>query len=308
MADTLASLKKSTSNLKEYGEKLSKAINPNTSFKSDDRFWYPQVDGAGNGKAVIRFLPAPVGEDNGGVVRVFSHRFKGPTDAWYSEKSLTTLGEKDPCGEYNSALWNTDIEANRNQSRVQKRKLTIYSNILVIKDPLTPENEGKVFLYRYGLMIWKKIERAMSPLDPTDPDVIKQVEEGLLDDDDFRDPFVPFDPWTGANFRMSIKTVGGFRNYDDSKFLKETPIFKDDKELEAVWKSEHPLDPFVAPDQFKSYDELKAKLQTVLGLNEDVPETPELSSPTVEDKPLPEVKVEEDDDIDLSFLDEVEEV
>jgi hypothetical protein len=307
MADTLASLKKASSNLEELSSRLNQQINPRSSKSfDDDRFWYPEVDAAGNGGAVIRFLPPPVGEDSP-CARVFSHRFQGPTKAWYSEKSLTTLGEDDPCGEYNSELWNTTIDANRKQASAQKRKLTIYSNIYVVKDPLNPENEGKVFLYRYGTMIWKMLDRAIAPPDVTDPEVQKEIESGMLDADDVRDAFSPFDPWEGANFRMKIKTVGGFRKYDEgSKFLKNEPLFKDDADLDKVWKSQHSLAAFVAPDQFKTYDELKAKLQAVLGLNEEVPEfdAPKLS--TVEDQVLPEVKVE-DDDIDLSFLDEVEE-
>jgi hypothetical protein len=310
MADTLASLKKASSNLEELSSKLNKQINPRSASKSfdDDRFWYPAVDAAGNGGAVIRFLPPPVDEDSP-CARVFSHRFQGPTKAWYSEKSLTTLGEKDPCGEYNSELWNTNIEANQNQARDQKRKLTIYSNIYVVKDPLTPENEGKVFLYRYGTMIWKMIDRAIAPPDLEDPEVQEQIKSGMLDEDEIRDAFNPFDPWEGANFRMKIKTVGGFRKYDGengSKFLKNETLFKDDKDLDKVWKAEHSLAAFMDPGQFKSYDELKTKLQAVLGLNEDIPEMPEPKLSTVEDQVIPEVKVE-DDDIDLSFLDEVEE-
>jgi hypothetical protein len=160
--------------LEKLSKELSSQINPQTR-KDDDRFWYPANDQAGNGSAVIRFLPKPPGEDVP-LVRVWSYRFKGPSGAWYSEKSLTTLGKKDPVGEFNSELWNTGDEGNRNQARDQKRKLTIYSNILVLADPANPENEGKVFLYRYGKKFWNLIDRAMNPPDPNDPEVQDQIK------------------------------------------------------------------------------------------------------------------------------------
>ena len=303
--------------LEKLSQKLSSQINPQTR-KDDDRFWYPANDQAGNGSAVIRFLPKPPGEDVP-LVRVWSYRFKGPSGAWYSEKSLTTLGKKDPVGEFNSELWNTGDEGNRNQARDQKRKLTIYSNILVLADPANPENEGKVFLYRYGKKFWNLIDRAMNPPDPNDPEVQDQIKKGLLDEDDIRPKYDPFHPLTGANLRIKFKTVGGFRNYDDSKFLKNEPLFDGDKEkIKEVWKQEHGLQEFVDLSKFKSYDELKLKLHQVLGLDQqDVPNNFELpeqemanaiapNDASVKEAPSsPEMTVE-DEDIDLDFLNDLD--
>ena len=219
----------------------------NTSTSQDDnRFWKPDVDKAGNGYAVIRFLPAPSNEDVP-FVRVWDHGFQGP-GGWYIEKSLTTLGQKDPVSEYNTLLWNSGIESNKELVRKQKRRLSYYSNVYVVKDPSHPENEGKVFLFKYGKKIFEKLNAAMSP--------------------EFEDekPMNPFDLWEGANFKLKIRNVEGYRNYDKSEFEEQGPLLDDDSKLEKIWKSEHTLTEFVDPKNFKSYDELKDKLNRVLGL------------------------------------------
>jgi hypothetical protein len=219
--------------------------------KDDTRFWQPEVDKAGNGMAVIRFLPAPAadGDDALPWVRVFNHGFQGP-GGWYIENSLTTLNQKDPVSEYNSILWNSGIEANKEIARKQKRRLTYISNILVVSDPKNPENEGQIKLYKYGKKIFDKISEAMNP--------------------EFADetPLNPFDFWEGANFKIKIRQVEGYRNYDKSEFDSITPVLDgDDDKLEALWKKEYSLKEFLDPKQFKSYDALKAKLDKVLGLD-----------------------------------------
>ena len=218
--------------------------------KDDTRFWQPEVDKAGNGMAIIRFLPAPAadGDDALPWVRVFNHGFQGP-GGWYIENSFTTLNQKDPVSEYNSILWNSGIEANKEIARKQKRRLTYISNILVVSDPKNPENEGQIKLYKYGKKIFDKISEAMNP--------------------EFADetPLNPFDFWEGANFKIKIRQVEGYRNYDKSEFDSITPVDGDDAALEAIWKKEYSLKEFLEPKQFKSYDALKAKLDKVLGLD-----------------------------------------
>ena len=241
--------------------------------KDDTRFWQPEVDKAGNGMAIIRFLPAPAadGDDALPWVRVFNHGFQGP-GGWYIENSLTTLNQKDPVSEYNSVLWNSGIEANKEIARKQKRRLTYISNILVVSDPKHPENEGQIKLYKYGKKIFDKISEAMNP--------------------EFADetPLNPFDFWEGANFKIKIRQVEGYRNYDKSEFDSITPVDGDDEKLEAIWKKEYSLKEFLEPKQFKSYDTLKAKLDKVLGLDgvapvktkaEDTILTPAKSAPSL---------------------------
>jgi hypothetical protein len=217
--------------------------------KEDTRFWTPEVDKDGNGYAVIRFLDAPAGEDSPWV-RVWSHGFKGPTGKWYIENSLTTLGQQDPVSEFNSKLWNTGTEANKEIVRRQKRKLAYISNILVVSDSKHPENNGKVFLFRYGKKIYDKIKDAMSP------------PEGFEDET----PMNPFDFWSGANFKLKIRKVEGYRNYDKSEF--ETPsAIGDDDRIKEIWEQEHKLMEFLDPKNFKSYDELKKNLERVLAID-----------------------------------------
>lgn len=236
--------------------------------QDDDKYWKPEVDKAGNGYAILRFLPAPGGEDLP-YVRIFDHGFQGP-GGWYIEKSLTTLGEKDPVSEYNSQLWNSGIEANKDLVRKQKRRLSFVSNVLIVKDPAHPENEGKVMLFKYGKKIWDKIELAMNP----------EFED--------EEKINPFDMWTGANFKLKIRKVEGYRNYDKSEFEASAPISQDDDELEALWKQEHSLAELVDPKNFKSYDELKARLHKALALDGGAAQprtTAESAAPWEEDTP-----------------------
>ena len=243
---SFANLKKQ-SKLGSLTAKLVKEVEKlNTNGASgDDRLWKLEVDKSGNGYAVIRFLPAPDGEDLP-FVKLYSHAFQGP-GGWYIENSLTTLGQKDPVSEYNSQLWNNGTDAGKDAARKQKRKLTYISNIYVVKDPANPENEGKVFLYKYGKKIFDKLTAAMQP---------EFEDEEAID---------PFDFWQGANFKLKAKNVAGYRNYDSSEFTAVTPLLDDDDALEAVWKKENSLKEFVESDQFKSYDDLKKRLEYVLG-------------------------------------------
>ena len=216
-----------------------------TSGSGDDRLWKPEVDKAGNGYAVIRFLPAPDGEELPWA-KLYTHAFQG-TGGWFIENSLTTLGQKDPVSEYNSQLWNSGIESDKEIARKQKRKLSYYANIYVVKDSANPHNEGQVFLYKFGKKIFDKITAAMQP----------EFED--------EDPINPFDFWAGANFKLKIKKVAGYWNYDSSEFDRQSALLDDDDAMEAIWKKEYSLAELVAPDQFKSYDELKKRLDYVLG-------------------------------------------
>ena len=213
--------------------------------QATDNIWKPEMDKSGNGYAVIRFLPAPDGEDLPWV-KVFSHAFQGP-GGWYIENSLTTINQKDPVGELNRSLWNSGSDADKETARKQKRKLSFYSNIYVVKDPANPQNEGQVFLYKFGKKIFDKIMEAMQP---------------EFDDET---PINPFDFWQGANFKLKLKKVAGYWNYDSSEFASPGPLLDDDDALEAIWKKEQSLQDFVAPDKFKTYDELDKRLNYVLG-------------------------------------------
>jgi hypothetical protein len=212
---------------------------------ADERFWKPEMDKTGVGSAVIRFLPAPDNEDLPWV-KLYSHAFQGP-GGWYIENSLTTLGQKDPISEHNRELWNTGTEANKEIVRKQKRKLSYYSNIYVVKDPAHPENEGKVFLFKFGKKIFDKILNAMQP----------EFED--------EEPINPFDFWGGANFRLKIRKVEGYWNYDKSEFDSASALMDDDDALEALWKKEYSLSAIVAADQFKSYEDLEKRMKMVLG-------------------------------------------
>ena len=208
-----------TSKLVAEVEKMS------TKTGADDRLWKPSLDKSGNGYAVIRFLPAPEGEDVPWA-KVYSHAFQGP-GGWYIENSLTTVGQKDPVSEYNRGLWNSGSEADKDTVRKQKRKLSYYSNIYVVKDSTNPENEGGVFLFKYGKKIFEKVMAAMQP--------------------EFEDetPINPFDFWEGANFKLKIRKVDGYWNYDKSEFDAVAPLLEDDDALEALWKKEYSLEDFV---------------------------------------------------------------
>ena len=238
---------KKQSKLGSLTAKLVKEVekmNNNTS-SGDDRVWKLECDKGGNGYAVIHFLPAPNGEDLP-FVKLYSHAFQG-SGGWYIENSLTTLNQKDPVSELNSELWNNGTDAGKEVARKQKRKLTYVSNIYVVKDPANPSNEGKVFLYKFGKKIFDKLTAAMQP--------------------EFEDetPIDPFDFWQGANFKLKAKNVAGYRNYDSSEFASPGALLDNDDELEAIWKQESSLAELVANDQFKSYDDLKKRLSSVLG-------------------------------------------
>lgn len=276
MAPTdFASLKKNrTSSLDKLNAQLDKITTKSYSDPNEGKFWKPTRDKAGNGFAVIRFLPAPQGEEMP-FVRIWDHGFQGPTGLWYIENSLTTVGQDDPVSEFNSKLWNSGVESDKEQARKQKRRLKYYSNIYVVKDPANPENEGKVFLYAFGKKIFDKLNDLMNP---------------TFEDED---PVNPFDLWEGANFRLKIRQFEGYPNYDKSEFDAPTALSDDDEEMERVWKQEHSLQDLVDPKNFKSYSELKTKLYRVLDL---ASETIEPSAPSAYESN------DEDDDLDLSNL------
>jgi hypothetical protein len=254
--------RKSVGSISELTKKLETAEKKNS--YQDDRFWKPTLDKASNGMAVFRFLPAPENEDMPWA-KLYTHAFK-VGGRWYIENSRTTIGEKDPVSEMNSELWNSGLESDKDIARDRKRKLSYISNILVLKDPGAPENEGKVFLYKYGVKIFNKIQEAMQP---------------EFDDED---PINPFDYWAGANFKLKVRKVGGYINYDKSEFESPSELLGgDDGKLEELWKTQHSLQAFVAPDQFKTYDELKKKLQEVVGDDIRATESDFVSQKTVED-------------------------
>ena len=254
--------RKSVGSISELTKKLESAEKKNS--YQDDRFWKPTLDKASNGMAVFRFLPAPENEDMPWA-KLYTHAFK-VGGRWYIENSRTTIGEKDPVSEMNSELWNSGLESDKDIARDRKRKLSYISNILVLKDPGAPENEGKVFLYKYGVKIFNKIQEAMQP---------------EFDDED---PINPFDYWAGANFKLKVRKVGGYINYDKSEFESPSELLGgDDGKLEELWKTQHSLQAFVAPDQFKTYDELKKKLQEVVGDDIRATESDFVSAKTAED-------------------------
>jgi hypothetical protein len=295
-----ADLKKNrTDSFSKLNDQLQKL---NQGYNNDDgNFWKPEVDKAGNGYAVLRFLPAPGGEDMP-FVRIYDHGFQGP-GGWYIENSLTTLGQDDPVSEYNTQLWNSGIESNKEIVRKQKRRLSYISNVYVVSDPANPQNEGKVFLYKYGKKIFEKLNDLMNPKYPGETAVN------------------PFDLWEGANFQLKIRNYEGYRNYDKSEFASPAPLMKDDAAMEEVWNSQHSLKELVDPKNFKSYTELKAKLYKVLGLDgskhaptgraaEDdsaemnfTPKFKERSAPAMEESSSPmQSKFADDDDDDMSFF------
>lgn len=280
--------------LEALSVELNKISGNDNTKKGDDRFWKPTVDKAGNGYAVIRFLPAPDGEDVP-FVRLFDHGFQGPTGLWYIENSLTTIGQQDPVSEYNSKLWNSsdsDESAERKQARKQKRRLYYFSNIYVVSDPSAPENEGKVFLFKYGKKIFNKLNEAMNP---------SFADEEAMN---------PFDLWTGANFKLKIRQVEGYRNYEKSEFGKSEPLFKKDEEMMEVYKKEYKLQEFLDPKNFKSYDELSKRLANVL--NQSGTSVPRAETKVLEETAAPKQKEinpnaesfppDESDDEELQFF------
>ena len=243
---SFSSLKKQSS-LGSLTSKLVKEIEKTSTTRggADERLWKPELDKSGNGYAVIRFLPAPDGEELPWA-KVYSHAFQGP-GGWYIENSLTTIGGKDPVSEYNRDLWNSGNDADKDVVRRQKRKLSYYANIYVVKDPVNPHNEGGVFLFKFGKKIFDKLTAAMQP--------------------EFEDetPINPFDFWQGANFKLKIRKVDGYWNYDKSEFDAPAPLLDDDDALEALWKKEYSLADLTSQSNFKSYEDLERRLKSVLG-------------------------------------------
>jgi len=241
-------LKTSSSGFDKLTKALEENLNPEDSKKSnkyqDERLWKPELDKTGNGYAVLRFLPATSGEDMPWV-RLWSHAFQGP-GGWYIENSLTTLGHKDPVSEENTRLWNTGVESDKGIARNRKRKLSYYANVYVVSDPTHPENEGQIKLFKFGKKIFDKITEAMQP---------------AFEDET---PINPFDFWKGANFKLKIRKVDGFWNYDKSEFEGTSPIAENDDNIKAIWEKQYPLKPFLEASNFKSYEELKEKLNRVI--------------------------------------------
>ena len=260
MSDFSDFKRKSRSNLDDLSKKIQET-SEKKSYK-DDRFWRPELDKASNGYAVIRFLPAPPNEELPWA-KLYSHGFQGK-GGWFIENSRTTLGEKDPVSEMNSELWNSGIEADKDIARARKRKLQYISNILVISDPANPQNEGKIFLYRFGKKIFDKIQEAMEP---------EFADEEKVN---------PFDFWGGANFKLKVRKISGFINYDKSEFDSSSELFDgDDVQLEELWKKQYSLTAFSDPSNFKSYDELKQRLMEVVG--DDIRSNDGTSAPTIEE-------------------------
>ena len=287
---SLAQLKKQNSLDQLLGAAVAENKSPEKKSYVDERLWKPELDKTGNGYAVIRFLPAVDGE-NMPWAKLWNHAFQGPTGQWYIENSLTTLNQNDPVSEMNSAYWNSGVESDKEIARRQKRKLQYYSNIYVVSDTKHPEHEGKVFLFRYGKKIFDKIMEAMQP---------------AFEDEN---PINPFDFWEGANFKLKIRKVDGFWNYDKSEFEAPSALFDNDDDIEVVWKKQYALNEFTATTNFKSYDELKTRLNMVLAgtttvgnvttLMEDEP----VASVTVytKEEPTP-VKVEDDDEDTMDYF------
>lgn len=246
--------KNRSSSLNKLNSQLEKITQKSYSDPNEGKMWKPTRDKAGNGFAIIRFLPAAAGEEMP-FVRIWDHGFQGPTGQWYIENSLTTINQDDPVSEYNSKLWNSGLESDKELARKQKRRLKYVANILVVKDGANPENDGKVFMYQFGKKIFDKLNDLMNP----------QFEDET--------PVNPFDLWEGANFRLKIRKFEGYPNYDKSEFDAPSAVSDDDAELERIYNSEHSLQELIDPKNFKSYNELKAKLYRVLALDEE-PSTP----------------------------------
>ena len=299
---SLAALKKENSLDKLLGAVQSENSQQEKKSYVDDRIWKPVMDKTGNGFAIIRFLPAPKGEELPWA-KLWNHAFQGPTGQWYIENSLTTIGQNDPVSEHNSALWNSGVESDKEIARKQKRKLQYYSNIYVVKDSANPENEGKVFLYRYGKKIFDKIMETMQP---------------AFEDES---PINPFDFWEGANFKLKLRKVDGYWNYDKSEFEAPSALFDDDDKLEELWGKEHSLTAFTDNTNFKSYDELKKRLDVVLSgvttvgnvtemtTSESFDDSPKtLSVVDTPEEPAPTVSVsDEDDDDTMSYFEKLAE-
>jgi hypothetical protein len=292
--NSLSDLRKSRGGFDTLMKEVDKISQPaGGERKEDDRFWQPTVDKAGNGYAVVRFLPPPRGEELPWV-RVWNHGFQGPTGKWYIENSLTTIGKPDPVSELNNELWNSGSEANKEIARKQKRRLSYICNVYIVSDPSNPSNEGKVKLFKFGKKIFDKIKDVMQP----------QFQD--------EEPLNPFDFWKGADFKIKIRNVEGYRNYDKSEFSSAAVLSDDDAEIEKIWSAEHSLADFMDERHFKSYDELKRKLEQVLnaaGVPAPRAESADLDAPRAAAKPAPAArpapKAEADfdeDDESLSYF------
>ena len=299
---SLAALKKQNSLDKLLGAVQSENTSQEKKSYVDDRLWKPVMDKTGNGFAIIRFLPAPKGEELPWA-KLWTHAFQGPPGQWYIENSLTTIGQNDPVSEHNSALWNSGVESDKEIARKQKRKLQYYSNIYVVKDSANPENEGKVFLYRYGKKIFDKIMETMQP---------------AFEDET---PVNPFDFWEGANFKLKLRKVDGYWNYDKSEFEAPSALFDDDDKLEDLWGQEYSLSAFTDTTNFKSYDELKKRLDVVLSGTTTVGNVTDISTASsfddspemttvvdTKEEPAPTISVTEDDEDDsMSYFEKLAE-
>ena len=296
---SLAALKKQNSLDSLLGAAQKESAPQEKKSYVDERIWKPVMDKTGNGFAIIRFLPAPKGEELPWA-KLWNHAFQGPTGQWYIENSLTTIGQNDPVSEHNTRLWNSGVESDKEIARKQKRKLQYYSNIYVVKDSANSENEGKVFLYRFGKKIFDKIMETMQP---------------AFEDET---PINPFDFWEGADFKLKLRKVDGYWNYDKSEFADPSALSKKDDELEEIWGKQHSLTAFTENSNFKSYDELKKRLDVVLSGVTTVGNVTELStafddSPsttTVVDtteEPAPTISVSEDDDDTMSYFEKLAE-
>ena len=297
---SLSAMKKANSLDKLLGAAVSENKPQEKKSYVDDRIWKPVMDKTGNGFAIIRFLPASKGEELPWA-KLWNHAFQGPTGQWYIENSLTTIGNNDPVSEHNSALWNSGVESDKEIARRQKRKLQYYSNIYVVKDSANPENEGKVFLYRFGKKIFDKIMETMQP---------------AFEDET---PVNPFDFWEGANFKLKLRKVDGYWNYDKSEFDAPSALLNgDDAELEALWEKQYSLKEFTDTSNFKSYDELKKRLDVVLSGTTTVGNVVEMStafddSPETiavvdtPEEPAPTVSVTDEDDDTMSYFEKLAE-
>lgn len=278
--NAFSDLRKARGGFESLQKEVEKLSTAGAGRKEDGRFWQPVTDKAGNGFAVIRFLPPPQGEDLPWA-QIWNHGFQGPTGKWYIENSLTTIGQQDPVSELNSRLWNSGVESDKDIARAQKRKLTYISNVLIVKDPAHPELEGTVVLYKFGKKIFDKIKDVMKP---------EFEDEKAIN---------PFDLWEGANFKIKIRQVEGYRNYDKSEFESATAVADNDEAIEAIWKKEFSLKEFVAPDQFKSYEALKKHLDYVLnsaGLQAQRAEEADLveTKPKVIEETKPKASIEDE--------------
>lgn len=290
---SFANLKRQSGNLDKLAKALEQLNTTESGGDNSNNFWKPEVDKAGNGIATIRFLPAPAvdGDDALPWVKIFSHGFQGP-GGWLIDNCLTTKNQQCPVCEHNSTLWNSGIEANKDIVRKQKRKLNYIANIYIVSDPKHPENEGQVKLFKFGKKIFDKITEAMNP---------------AFEDET---PINPFDMWSGADFKLKIRKVAGYQNYDSSEFSSSSPLLGDDSELEKIWKSEHSLQELTSDKEFKSYDDLKNRLDRVLGLAgdirpkttvEQIKESAPRTRPPAEDAPWQDTSTNEDDD-DMAYF------